>query len=521
MSILQSFITMTVFLPVVVCGVGVRPEMNTVSLLPKTELLDVSRAIQRNNGVWQKISSGFSVGVPGSIAVASIGVNQTNGLVYFGGSFLEAGGDTDCNNIAQWDGGVLSPLGLGLDGGVLAVEVMPNGEVYVGGSFTDVTGGPGGTYSYIARWDGSSWNAVGAGLNGIVQDIKFNPHDGLLYICGQFTDVAGGPGGTMPYICTWDGSSFGTLGVGLGAAALKLAVDPVGDVYVCGLFDDIADASLSAAKLAKWDKTAAAWTQVNTKGLAVALQSLAVGPDGTVFVSGDFSEIGGTTALRIAQYNGSSWLPLAGGLSSMARSIHVVALDEIYVGGDFTAVDARLADQVAMWDGKTWKHLDIDLPGAAVVLAVNRFRSGNIMYFGFNTAGTAYTSGDADVLSTVVMNEGAITYPRIVITRAGGTSATIEGIRNLTTGEAIIMDYALQDGETITIDLMGARKVITSSAFGNVLETLNALESNFSTLHLARGDNVIKAFVPDVGSPTITAYIQWETHYAGTDGAAQ
>ena len=77
-------------------------------------------------------------------------------------------------------------LGGGLNQCVYAIAVEgPN--VYVGGIFTDAGGNT--NADHIARWDGASWNALGSGLNGDVSAIAVEGPN--VYVGGAFTDAGG------------------------------------------------------------------------------------------------------------------------------------------------------------------------------------------------------------------------------------------------------------------------------------------------------------------------------------------
>src|SRR5690606_14164911 len=73
-----------------------------------------------------------------------------------------------------------SPLGEGLDSGILAMTPFDDGSgpaLYVGGSFQAA----GGRLAHsIARWDGEAWSSVGPGFR-----------DGLVYSLAVFDDGRG------------------------------------------------------------------------------------------------------------------------------------------------------------------------------------------------------------------------------------------------------------------------------------------------------------------------------------------
>ena len=100
----------------------------------------------------------------------------------------------------------------------------------------------------------------------------------------------------------------------------------------------------------------------------------------TLFLGGDFTSTAalavvdgagaGTTgalALNIAQWNGSTWFALRGGVQGTAQALHVHGR-RLYVGGDFEWVDANsvYVRHIACWDGDHWSPLAGGVVGASV-----------------------------------------------------------------------------------------------------------------------------------------------------------
>jgi hypothetical protein len=125
---------------------------------------------------------------PGALndTVSAVAVSGSN--VYVGGAFTDAGGNSNADRIARWDGSAWQALGNGLNGTVLAVAVSGS-NVYVGGFFTDAGGNS--NADRIARWDGSAWQALGGGLNDAVLAVVVSGTD--VYVGGVFTHAGGNP----------------------------------------------------------------------------------------------------------------------------------------------------------------------------------------------------------------------------------------------------------------------------------------------------------------------------------------
>jgi len=84
--------------------------------------------------------------------------------------------------------------------------------------------------------------------------------------------------------------------------------------------------------------------------------------DGTLVASGNFPAIGGVSASRIAQWDGTAWNPLGTGLDA-AEGYAVQAYGgDLYVAGYFNqagGVDGTA--KIARWDGSSWNSLGADL----------------------------------------------------------------------------------------------------------------------------------------------------------------
>ncbi len=154
----------------------------------------VANNIARWNGTaWSPLGTGTSSDVY-SVAVAA------NGDVFAGGAFTIAGGSPS-NNIARWNGASWSALGSGLPSsgwlGVNSLATLPDGEVMAGGHFW-LAGST--SPETIARWDGSTWSGPTGGISGTlfsfstpeVLAMRLLPN-GDVAVGGEFL-VAGGRG---------------------------------------------------------------------------------------------------------------------------------------------------------------------------------------------------------------------------------------------------------------------------------------------------------------------------------------
>ncbi len=153
-------------------------------------------------------------------------------------------------------------------------------------------------------------------------------------------------------------------------------------------------------RLAEWDGTD--WSLLPdgaTSGLDGVARALAAsGSD--VYLGGDFTQVGGVPASRVARWDGQGWSALGEGVNGTVWAIAVSGGD-VYVGGEFTEAGGRSAPGIARWDGRKWSALGSGVSGcrdaftapAVYALAVR----GREVYAGgrFVTAGGAAANGIA------------------------------------------------------------------------------------------------------------------------------
>ncbi len=284
----------------------------------------VANVALRTNGVWNSLAGGLSAG--GEVYACAF---LPNGNPVIGGSFTSVGGIA-ANNIAQWNGSAWQPLGSGATVSnefsvrVLALLVLPNGDLIAGGDFRFM----GGVQARcIARWDGSQWHPLAAGQSRHVRALALLP-DG---------SIAAGGG---DYAALWDGAAWMPLPVFGGVVSLT-TLD--GDLIAGG-------GSAAYGNIARW--TGDSWQSLSG-GVNGAVSGMTTLPNGDLIVCGAFGVAGGSvTAHSVARWSpagGGAWHPMGSGTNGAAYALTTDNLGRAFLGGSFTLVSEQASPMVAQW----------------------------------------------------------------------------------------------------------------------------------------------------------------------------
>lgn len=236
------------------------------------------------------------------------------------------------------------------------------------------------------------------------------------------------------------------------------------------------------------------------------IETIAVGPDGTVYAGGIITSSGGTiTTLGIAAWDGSNWSPLGNGLSNAtndpsASQITVYDIEPdnqggLYVAGDFTRVYNGITlgnggSGFAYWTGTNWRSTEVRTINSGLTFRAIAIDDSN-SYFISTTAsmGNIYSVSTASADSPGY-NRGTKANPTLRIYNGDTSIVNLYGVFNITTGDAIYIDnLEVFPSESIYIET-GRTPAITSDRRGNMLSYLIP-GSNIATFALTPGDNYI------------------------------
>ena len=365
-----------------VFDVGNGPVLGASGLFEQVGRTEVTRIAAWDGASWTPLGTGISSGAQGMVSIPG------EAAMYAGGWFQSAGG-IGTGYFALWDGSKWSAVGNGAvasgGGGVSALEVFDDGagpDLYVGGNFVSAGGVPAAS---IVRWDGAHGTPVGGGVDGSVlaMEVVTDPAIGSgLYVGGQFAQ-AGGTAAAA--IARWDGTTWSALAGGVSGMVRVLRVfdDGTGPALFVG--GDFSEAGgVATENIARWDGRQ--WAAVGSwpKGPGIGghglpggnfgVYTLAVFDDGTgagaaLYAGGDFGHPANAPA-GLARLDGDLWQPVGDGITGVVRAMKVFddgagAGLSLLVGGSFCILpDDDVTCVLARWNGSAWSNIPI--PGPAV-----------------------------------------------------------------------------------------------------------------------------------------------------------
>lgn len=418
------------------------------------------------NQVWQAVGNPVTGGTINYILTMAF---DANGDLYVGGNFTNLAGIANADYFAKYtvSNNTWSAIGSGINSTVQAIEIMPNGQIFIGGDFTSASGNA--NCKRIAYWDGSAWAPLATGLNDTVLILK--SHGTYLLIGGWFTSADGTNG---DYICWWDGSAFKSF-TSLGAAELNNVV----------------------------------W-------------SIDINPNGTIIIGGEFTNAGGDpNADYVAAWRGNNWGALmAGGVNNYVTDVYCASNGDIYISGAFTAAGyMKVADRIVKSTQGAYQRLDIDLPRTGVTNAVCEASDGSLyLGGGFSTTASGENAISAGAIDLNVSSGSANTYPRMIVVGPG----KLYSITNYSTGAHVeFNDLTLLAGERLDLNFDPLDLKFTSSwdGRGSVLRYVNP-GSDYGNFYLKPGSNSISVFMDKATTTSATkAWIAWKPKFWGIDGA--
>jgi len=247
----------------------------------------------------------FATGTGSSGTVRAVAI-QSDGKIVVGGNFLNSNAGISCVVRLNPDGSgdasfVNVTVTILSSARVLAVQ--PDGRIILGGTFTEVGGV---SRARIARLNtngslDTSFNP-GTGLNDFPRAMLLQP-DGKILVAGKFTAFNDLPAGRIVRLLT-NGSIDPDFNAGIGAEdqIRALSRDTNGRIYIGGDFEMFNGTNRSGvARLFANGGLDLSFDQGNPA--SDTINTVAVGPDGKVWIGGLFQQAGGQPRGLLARLN--------------------------------------------------------------------------------------------------------------------------------------------------------------------------------------------------------------------------
>ena len=336
---------------------------------------------------WSNIGSGLNS------SVNALAIYENNIIA---GGFFDSAGGYSANRIAKWDGTKWDSIKIGVNGKVLALAVINDTLLYVGGSFNYAfnSGTPLGVNN-IAQWSGGLLSAVSQGVEDTVSALC--AYNGNLIIGGTINNAGGKP---VNNVAVFDGANFSTLDSGFNNSVKALLVYN-GNLIAGGTFDSTGNKI--AKSIAQLNGTS--WSPLG-QGMNGPVYALCT-YNGYLIAGGSFDSAGGKPALNIALWDGASWSPIGSGIGGSCTSLF--QYNSSLIAG------SSVANYIGRWNGASWSNLASGLNGQANCLTIF---DGNLIVGGeFSTAGgrpadnIAQWSGDLGVNDIIDTGEIVSVYP--------------------------------------------------------------------------------------------------------------
>jgi len=472
------------------------------STAPTKEAMVLDEIASWTDGVWSSMGGGADPAT--SATGVRLLIAKPGGGVYAAGGFNTMGGVAAANIavLASATTSTWAALGAGITGTASEVytgAVAPNGDLYLGGAFNRA-GGTAAMRVAVRDVSAGAWAALGAGVPGLTRACAVG-NAGLVYFSGAWS-TAGSTAAAR--VAKWNGANWAAMGAGFaGGYAFSMAVDAANNLYAGGTFTTAGGAA--AARIAKWNGTV--WSTLGA-GMPATVYDLAYDDAaGYLYAGGAFHTAGGVTVNHVARWDGQQWEPLDSGMNGDVYRMVKLSNGWLIVSGSFTTAGGRTVRNMALWNGYSWVSLPAMLNSTVYNFAEDA--SSGAWYFGGIFDGSQTVSG-----RKILTNAGsARAYPVITVV-ASAASQRLLYIRNDTTDQTLWFDYALQDGETLTIDCRPGAKRMTSSFYGERVGDNPLPGSQLATFGLNPGANHVSTLV-DGASATIT--LSWTPAYWGGD----
>jgi hypothetical protein len=419
-----------------------------------------------------------------------------------------------------WQPGATQAGGANINGYVYRLAEDSQGNIYAGGALTTI--GTDTNVHYVAKYDPATdtWNNLSTGMNAVVRGLSPAIQGGM-YISGEFTARFGGTVGDYNRVIhydpsgpTWTALESGGTTNGVDDKVYGSDVNPSGHLFLAGDFDKAGDAQIDANCVCGYDPDEDEFYTLAgglvRSGLAPYARKVIATWDGLVYFR-VYADTAGSitcnTALMI--WNGTGWENIAVGASGAAQDDTLKMQDMalgpdgiLYVAGTPGSPDGLDAyTWTVARKGTVWRNIDAWIASTGPVqeyttcVEVGLVDPTNnkryILWIGSTSTG-AVVRHCGQTIYTYAGNQPY--QPKIHIHNNSSGVRRIMEIRNATTGAALDLNYELQAGDQLIIDLQAG--TITSLTFGNINHVVLPA-SDWADFYLTPGENSLTTFADD------------------------
>lgn len=328
---------------------------------------------------------------------------QINSLTYIGNDLYASGGFETIGQlktfaIARWDGTKWNDIDGDKINGTANVLAPFNGKLLAGGTF-DIQINDTYVVRGVALWDDMSWSSIGGnkgnGVDGpVIGFVKTS--DNTLFALGGFQNTGGV---RSPGISIFNGFDWKAISdVPFGGGNFIYGAPKGNQILLAAVFNR--QGIVSGPGIALYDNNNPD-TTTNFKLLATiqgpfnarSVNSMLVDGE-TIYAGGAFRTLNNDTVRCIAKYDGTSWSKMGNGMTSTSGTAIVRSIikngSSIIAAGTFTSAGSTSVNNIAEWDGTQWNDIAGGLTGSGTVSVNAMVLVGNELYVGgrFTTAGT-------------------------------------------------------------------------------------------------------------------------------------
>ena len=385
-------------------------------------------------------------------------------------NFSKNGNTKFAQNDDDWDSNFYFN---GLDNDVTTIAVAPNGDIYVGGYFSNIGNLK---VNYVAKYSASTstWSALGNGVNGFVNTIAINGND--VYVGGYFSHA---DGIQVNGIAKWNGTNWSAIGDGIFGGVVYAIAFKDNEIYAGGSFNHLGN-------IAKWNGSS--WSALGS-GLDGGVHSISIIAN-NVYAGGRFKNAGTTLVNHVAKWDGNNWSSLGNGVTGLfLTTVWATATDgtNLYVGGFFNQAGSTSVNNIAKWDGTNWQPLGQGVFGLVFSIAV---QSGNI-YAGYG--------------GTVSKWDGS------VWTEIGIGSYTIYSIVPYSSDLIVGGSIVEMNDQNIKYLAKWSSSSSQWTSLGSVSGSGNGLNGYISTIYTSVNGNVyVGGFFNAAGNLNVKSFAKWD-----------